>query len=402
MLSPASLYQTGAEAIQHEQYTQAIQALEAFCEQSPDRQSKSYFQAKVWLVKAYKATNQLEAAIALCQQLAAHDNPKIQSWATHALSTLQGSVASHPEHQDASPIPSRSQIAPALSAENTSDYSSEQLAELLNKGNALLKYRRFTEAVEVLEEFCLGATETTKDYYQGQMLLVKAYRGNGQQEEAIALCRQLAVSEHSTTKLWAQKYLEVLDPEPIAAETEHEIESGVSSNSISSNGVSSNSISSNGISPNVENSRSAALSASPGSLPESPIVPDFTRPEFNREEDMDLSQPILSVACHASTWMFWGFWTILIPISVLLFSKNPVVRGNAMSALKKIVWIWLSALILLILVLLFAIAGPLLLLPLLALIVVAIADLLLPLIAIIYCIQNPRKVFRYPFIDRVW
>ncbi len=117
---------------------------------------------------------------------------------------------------------------------------------------------------------------------------------------------------------------------------------------------------------------------------------------------MDLSQPILSVACHASTWMFRGLWTILIPISVLLFSKNPVIRGNAMSALKKIVWIWLSALILLILVLLFAIAGPLMLLPLLALIVVAIADLVLPLIAIIYCIQNPRKIFHYPFIDRVW
>ena len=392
MLSPASLYQTGAEAIQHEQYNQAIQALEAFCEQSSDRQSKPYFQAKVWLVKAYKATNQLEAAIALCQQLATYDNPKIQSWATHVLSTLQPvaipqSETGNADIPKASAAPDHSRSAPQFVLKEEAELSPDQLAKLLDRGNSLLKYRRFTEAVEVLEEFCLGATETTKNYHQGQMLLVKAYRGNGQQDEAIARCRQLAVSEHSTTKLWAQKYLEVLAPEPIAAETESEIESGISSNNIS---------------PNVKDSRSAALSASPGSFSEYPTSPDFARPDSHREEEMDLSQPILSVACHASTWMFWGLWTILIPISVLLFSKNPVIRGNAISALKKIVWIWLSALILLILVLLFAIAGPLLLLPLLALIVVAIADLVLPLIAIIYCIQNPRKVFHYPFIDRVW
>ncbi|BAY16004.1 putative Galanin [Anabaenopsis circularis NIES-21] len=90
--------------------------------------------------------------------------------------------------------------------------SAEQADKLLITGNKALKFRHYGEAVQALEEFYQGTDAGFKDYYQAQMWLVKAYKGNEQLEKAIALCQQLTNSEQEVTQIWAKQFISTLLP----------------------------------------------------------------------------------------------------------------------------------------------------------------------------------------------
>lgn len=80
--------QAGIEAVKQRRYREAVQILEAFCRQCSDTRSQDYLQGQMELVKAYQHTERLEKAIALCQQLARSENPKVASWGEKTLQSL--------------------------------------------------------------------------------------------------------------------------------------------------------------------------------------------------------------------------------------------------------------------------------------------------------------------------
>lgn len=203
MSSPSGVPIAAAQAIQAKRYADAIPLLEAFCRNSPVS-SKDYFQAQVWLVKAYKATGQTDRAIALCQQMSQSQHPKIQAWAQQALSTLSSEVPAAPISDPIPPTLPEEPSYPALSA--------EAATAALTAGNRALKQGKYQEAIEQLEAFCYGVEPSFKDYEQAQTWLAKAYKNNGQPDRAIALCQQLIHSEKPFIKIWAEQYLQALAP----------------------------------------------------------------------------------------------------------------------------------------------------------------------------------------------
>jgi Zn-dependent protease with chaperone function len=89
-LSPeesAALLEKGNGSLKMRQFAQAVAALSAYC-QGTDPTATGYGQAQMWLVKAYKGNDQLEAAIALCRQLLDSDKAYIKIWAKQYMQTL--------------------------------------------------------------------------------------------------------------------------------------------------------------------------------------------------------------------------------------------------------------------------------------------------------------------------
>jgi Zn-dependent protease with chaperone function len=235
MSAQSQLFQVGAAAFKQQSYLEAIRALEAFCRDHTASPSKDYFQAQVWLIKAYQETGQFARAIALCQPLTVNSPAQIQAWAQRNLPVLINasstqSVNTRPTliQTPTRPLePSVSSEPPAFSAPSVPPTPSksdairtdppfltlEESARLLETGNKALKMRRFADAVQTLESYCRSTDPTAKDYPQAQTLLVKAYKGNGQMDEAIALCQQLVNHEKPFIHIWARQFLQTLAPD---------------------------------------------------------------------------------------------------------------------------------------------------------------------------------------------
>ena len=73
--------QKGLQALQKQNYRDAIAYLENFCKHFPDNESPYFFQAEMSLVRAYRGQGEQEKAIALCQSLAHKPNQEVATWA---------------------------------------------------------------------------------------------------------------------------------------------------------------------------------------------------------------------------------------------------------------------------------------------------------------------------------
>ncbi|OKH26624.1 hypothetical protein NIES593_00755 [Hydrococcus rivularis NIES-593] len=73
------LLANGTKAFKGGRYVDAIRDLEEFY-RGTDSSTKNYFLGQTYLVKAYQASKQIEAAIALAQKMAASDKEIIQIW----------------------------------------------------------------------------------------------------------------------------------------------------------------------------------------------------------------------------------------------------------------------------------------------------------------------------------
>ncbi|MBE9206579.1 DUF3137 domain-containing protein [Nostoc sp. LEGE 06077] len=200
MHTDLEIFQSGLEFLKQKHYADAISSLEDFCqryETNADNKSKEFFEAQAALVKAYHLSGKHQEARLCCQQLAESNNHQIQAWAQRILQSLPA---------ESSPV-----------ATNQIFLTAEQAAELIATGSKSLKCRRYGEAVQVLEEFCQGTDAGFKDYYQAQMWLVKAYKGNDQLDNAIALCQHLTNSDQEVTQIWARQFLSTLSPVNVAA-----------------------------------------------------------------------------------------------------------------------------------------------------------------------------------------
>jgi Zn-dependent protease with chaperone function len=239
-MSSHDLLQAGATALKQQRYAEAVQIFENFCYNQTDAEPKAQIQAQMWLVKAYQANGQLPNAIALCQQMTLAGYPEtVQTWAQKLLPTLgaplatdgsetipstpssdasavgTGSVEATPMDAGASVCLGDFVAEPAPAA--SSNLSPEAAAQRLSDGNKALKMQRFADAVTALTAYCAamevsGSTEDS-NYGQAQMWLVKAYKGDGQTEAAIALCGQLLDNEKEYIRTWAKQFYQTLAPD---------------------------------------------------------------------------------------------------------------------------------------------------------------------------------------------
>ncbi|MDM9381929.1 DUF3137 domain-containing protein [Chlorogloeopsis sp. ULAP01] len=199
MFAESGDFQSGLDAVQSERYLEAINLLEKFCQQCQNNSQtncKEYIQAQMGLVKAYHHTGEQAKAIALCQQLAAIQNPQIQAWVQRVLPSLSAKS----ESTQTQTAPEKPTLTP------------EEADQLLQAGHKALKFKRYADAVQALEQYCQSTEPGTKDYWQAQMWLVKAYQGNEQLEQAIALCQRLTTCEQEVTQIWARRFISNLLP----------------------------------------------------------------------------------------------------------------------------------------------------------------------------------------------
>jgi Zn-dependent protease with chaperone function len=74
--------QSGLDALKQKSYQDAIQLLQAFCQNSGEPESTDYLKAQMGLVKAYQGAGQREDAIALCETLIQNNNSQVRTWAS--------------------------------------------------------------------------------------------------------------------------------------------------------------------------------------------------------------------------------------------------------------------------------------------------------------------------------
>jgi Zn-dependent protease with chaperone function len=211
--------QAAMAALKQRRFAEAIPQLEAFCQATAQSRSKEFFQAQMYLVKAYQENGQLAEAIALGQSMACCGVPTVEQWVDRVLPTLQAAVAPNSElaTPSADPVVNAAPTPPASTPENFVQLSEAESTEMLKKGNKALKMSKFAEAVEYLEAYCQGTDPSTPDYSQAQMWLVKAFNGNAQTDPAIALCRKLLQSEKEYVKVWADRMMQTIAPNASAA-----------------------------------------------------------------------------------------------------------------------------------------------------------------------------------------
>lgn len=198
MASSSVSVEAGLEALKQHRYADAVNLLELFCHDGGPS-SRAFLQAQMYLVKAYQRNGQPEQAIALCQRLCALEQPQISAWARQVLPTLSGAV-------DSGAVGSgpRTTKASAISAET-----------LLQAGRDALRQKQFNLAVQALTQALEQLqAQTDNDPVdlpgQAQMWLVKAYQGNRQLDEAIALCQRLKTHSDPLVQQWAHQTLPVL------------------------------------------------------------------------------------------------------------------------------------------------------------------------------------------------
>ncbi|MBT9313329.1 hypothetical protein [Leptothoe kymatousa] len=82
------MLEAAIQAVRVGQFHEGINSLEYIASQVRPP-NKLYYSANIWLVRAYKESGQLSAAIRLCRQLATSSHPKVQVWAQQALPVLR-------------------------------------------------------------------------------------------------------------------------------------------------------------------------------------------------------------------------------------------------------------------------------------------------------------------------
>ena len=89
-------YQAGREALERGQYRASIENLAAAIELVPPN-SRRGGEARVWLVTAYQAANQIEAAIALAQELTTHPDFQTREQAQRILYIMKAPKLERPK-----------------------------------------------------------------------------------------------------------------------------------------------------------------------------------------------------------------------------------------------------------------------------------------------------------------
>jgi len=102
-------YEKGKLALEYGRYQISIQQLEK-AKQLINPYSKQGGEVRIWLVSAYQAANQVQHAIALCQELAKHPSPEIRQQSEQILYVLKAPRLKRPDEW-LTKIPDLSQLS---------------------------------------------------------------------------------------------------------------------------------------------------------------------------------------------------------------------------------------------------------------------------------------------------
>lgn len=237
--SQSALLKSGLDWLNQKDYAKAISALQKFCQQCSDSQSKAYLQAQMGLVRAYSRCGQWQEAIALCQPLTAHPNPQIQMWATRSLDsmhkametrmaapseqTTETSAVSEPSLPSSEQPASSADSPERLSVDSTTNAANsknsdqvpldaESATKLYRTASSAMRQGRYAEAIAALEPYCRYAQPGSREAVQAHMWLAKAYQNSGQLEEAVALGRALSTINVPALQIWANQFLGAIGP----------------------------------------------------------------------------------------------------------------------------------------------------------------------------------------------
>lgn len=218
-MTPFKEYRSGLLALEKQDYAEAVQRLESYYQASPKPGSLEHYQVCKALVKAYEQINEVDKAIAICQELTQCDKPNIRSWAkrwqeklsSKALAIAEAALEvsteeAHTVSTADDPMPEPSSEALSLADAN----------KLLAEGREALRRQQFTQAIHALEPFCRGGDVSHPDYYQAQMWLATAYQKAGRLQQATSLGQLLV--DNPATQAWAEKFIQNLGL-LVAAET---------------------------------------------------------------------------------------------------------------------------------------------------------------------------------------
>lgn len=132
----AILLQTGLEALQRKQLSQAIAALEAVY-QSPASPS-TRLKAQVGLVKAYHLQGNWQQAIAHCQPLGESGNSQVRQWAQQVMDTLKQRQASAPSPSSLEES-DRAVLVPSTAVTQTATQSETQPEDAASNPSLVLR-----------------------------------------------------------------------------------------------------------------------------------------------------------------------------------------------------------------------------------------------------------------------
>ena len=118
--SPDQLLKQGVAALKQRRYAIAIQCFSSLS-QDPTLASALRLRAQIGWVKALQGDGQTAAAIAHCQPLITHPQPKVQQWATQTLAALEPPA---PEPAHSAPNSDRSGFQPLAADSETPDHLS--------------------------------------------------------------------------------------------------------------------------------------------------------------------------------------------------------------------------------------------------------------------------------------
>ncbi|HAC66014.1 MAG TPA: peptidase M48 [Cyanothece sp. UBA12306] len=83
------LLNDGLKALRNQQFAEAVQLLEEYCQNNRDRQSPFYIQAQMALARAYRGNSQINKSLTLCQELSQNGNSEVRQWAKSFLVLLE-------------------------------------------------------------------------------------------------------------------------------------------------------------------------------------------------------------------------------------------------------------------------------------------------------------------------
>ncbi|MGF1479307.1 MAG: tetratricopeptide repeat protein [Cyanophyceae cyanobacterium] len=90
------LYRAGKQALERGQYRQSVEQLQAASKLVAPA-SRLGGEVNIWLVSAYQALGQPQAAIALCQKLSAHPSPEVRKQSQRLLYIIQAPQLNRPK-----------------------------------------------------------------------------------------------------------------------------------------------------------------------------------------------------------------------------------------------------------------------------------------------------------------
>lgn len=210
-MTPFKEYRSGLLALEKQDYPEAVQRLENYYHANPKPGSLEHYQACKALVKAYDQVNELDKALAICQELTECEKPNIRSWAKRWQDKLSNKAAAIAEEALAASTEEEVNTVPAdgpIPEPSAAPLSLTDANQLLSEGREALRSQQYGQAIHALEQFRLGGDASHPDFYQAQMWLATAYQKAGQLEQAKSLGTILA--DNPATQAWAEKFIQSL------------------------------------------------------------------------------------------------------------------------------------------------------------------------------------------------